>query len=305
MKKNQEYFIQVQLGSGGQLYGTKEFNELIEDQKTVIETKLQHMTDIMTFLSELKETIETGGISMRAPFLPVSARLSHIYQEISAVGFDRVRSMNETMDEIVFGTRDSQGRDHLLTVTLPAHYPFAPPHIVAYLPITLERQLPMTKVIKQHEDAVNIYQAFFDCMDGLDHHLKVVEPDHPTRSDVWRKFALGHHCSMHLEIADPLAPWEKPIIRLFGSEKRVEDLRRAWDHATWNKEIGLYQNLLNIFQLVSNKHSEKEDYTNTADIECGICYSYKLDNGETPETACKLCHRGFHSTCLFHVSTRY
>lgn len=58
---------------------------------------------------------------------------------------------------------------------------------------------------------------------------------------------------------------------------------------------------MNIFQLVSNESAEKEDYTNTTDIECGICYSYKLENGEAPETICKLCHRGYHSICLYHV----
>ncbi len=56
--------------------------------------------------------------------------------------------------------------------------------------------------------------------------------------------------------------------------------------------------------MVPDEKQGQEDYTNTTDIECGICYSYKLENGEAPETICKLCNRGFHSTCLYHVSSK-
>lgn len=52
---------------------------------------------------------------------------------------------------------------------------------------------------------------------------------------------------------------------------------------------------------------ETEDYTNTSDLECGICYSYKLDHGELPEVICSnsSCNRGFHSLCLYEVSVQY
>ncbi|RCI02025.1 hypothetical protein CU098_000389, partial [Rhizopus stolonifer] len=268
----------------GQIFGTKELNELMNDQKKLIKTKLHEATDIMVFLSELKETLESTHTLKVNAFQPVSTRLSHIYQEISMVGFDKVQSMNETMDEIIFNTRDEKGRDHALKVTLPINYPFVVPQIVAHLPVSIEISPSIATLVRQHEQIVHRYQNVFNCLDELDQHMKVVDPENPKRDEMWRKIALGHHCSLHLEIVNPLLPFDKPQIMLFGGEKRVGDLRKAWERAAWNKEISLYANLMNIFQLVSNESAEKEDYTNTTDIECGICYSYKLENGEAPET---------------------
>lgn len=81
----------------------------------------------------------------------------------------------------------------------------------------------------------------------------------------------------------------------------INDKKQVYSCIFRNKSLPLHTNLLTIFQLVPNDKQEQEDYTNASDIECAICYSYKLENGETPETICKLCNRGFHSTCLYQV----
>jgi hypothetical protein len=70
-----------------------------------------------------------------------------------------------------------------------------------------------------------------------------------------------------------------------------------------DKHVSMHVNLLNMFQISQNdKQVVEEDYTNTSDLECGICYSYKLDK-ELPEVICSntLCNRGFHSLCLYEV----
>ncbi|KAG0744968.1 hypothetical protein G6F57_000318 [Rhizopus arrhizus] len=280
--QKQEYLIQVQLGPGGQLFGTKELNELIDNKKTLIENKLHEAKDIMTFLLEFKEIIEesiTSESNEITTFQPMSSKISHIYQELSIIGFDKVHYMSETMDEILFKTIY-----HELKVTLPSNYPFAPPQIIAYIPTQIESSLSIADIVNRHEQIIHQHQKLFDCLDDLDKHMRILEPEKPNRSDTWRKIALGHHCSLYLEITDPMSPFDKPQIRLFGSEKRVENLRKAWDHTFWDKEVALHVNLLNIFQLVPDEKQGQEDYTNTTDIECGICYSYKLENGEAPET---------------------
>ncbi|CEI97836.1 hypothetical protein RMCBS344292_11961 [Rhizopus microsporus] len=218
---------------------------------------------------------------------------------------------------IIIRRRDMSDREHELKVILPSNYPFTAPHIIADTPVpiqsslsltTIVRQhqtiidqssLSLTTIVRQHQTIIGQHQDLFNCLDDLDRHMRILEPEHPKRSELWRKIALSHHCSLYLEIVDPLLPFNKPQIRLFGSESRVENLRRVWDQAKWNKSLPLHTNLLTIFQLVPNDKQEQEDYTNASDIECAICYSYKLENGETPETICKLCNRGFHSTCLY------
>jgi hypothetical protein len=73
---------------------------------------------------------------------------------------------------------------------------------------------------------------------------------------------------------------------------------------TRNKNLSIHQNLLDSFQLVDNDNDAYEDYTTTGDIECGICYSYKLNNSDTPDIICSniSCSRGFHYQCLYEVS---
>jgi hypothetical protein len=56
-KKNKEYYLQVQLGPKGKIFGSKELNELIAKRHDVITTKLQQANDIMNFLTEFKETL--------------------------------------------------------------------------------------------------------------------------------------------------------------------------------------------------------------------------------------------------------
>lgn len=129
--------------------------------------------------------------------------------------------------------RDSRNRYHELKVTLPSNYPFVPPQIIAYIPTQIESSLSIADIVNRHEQIIRQHQKLFDCLDDLDKHMRILEPEKPNRSDTWRKIALGHHCSLYLEITDPMSPFDKPQIRLFGSEKRVENLRKAWDHTFW------------------------------------------------------------------------
>lgn len=57
--------------------------------------------------------------------------------------------------------------------------------------------------------------------------------------------------------------------------------------------------MISIFQL--KQDNIEEDYLTTGDIECGICYSYKLSDTSIPDVICSntLCSRGFHHSCLY------
>jgi hypothetical protein len=71
-----------------------------------------------------------------------------------------------------------------------------------------------------------------------------------------------------------------------------------------NKDGPIHTNLLSIFQLVqSHDGNTTEDYTNKNDVECGICYAYKLNDTTIPDIICtnQSCIRGFHYQCLYEV----
>lgn len=63
--------------------------------------------------------------------------------------------------------------------------------------------------------------------------MTILEPDKPTRADVWRRIALGHHCSLEIEL-NIEAPMDiKPKARFFGNLSRVKDLKEKWAISEW------------------------------------------------------------------------
>ena len=91
----------------------------------------------------------------------------------------------------------------------------------------------------------------------------------------------------------------KRVCVLFFNNKLIVTFR--------DKQKPIYENLLETFQLVADEQQRSTDYTKTGDIECGICYSYKLNGVETPDTICAnaQCNRGFHYPCLYQVRLHF
>ncbi|KAI8984661.1 WD-repeat region-domain-containing protein [Mycotypha africana] len=318
---NVEYEIKVQLGDEGTLTGEKKFLELLEQQQQrgstiqdVITKKLRHATDIMLFLTDLQELLEAPPTSVTQPlqsqqqqhsFRYDHDRFVYIYNELLNVGYDQVHEISEDMTNITFKINDTQGRAHFVKVILPLTYPLSKPKVVCNLPVPIEHNRTITEIIQQHRVIIDRYQKLFDCLDDLDQHMRILEPENPTRSDNWRRIALGHHCSMEVDLSSNLeTPLSvKPRVRFLGSMNRVKDLKAQWALYKWDKDRPMSENLLEAFQMVSNTENNNvhEDYTNIGDIECGICYSYKLNQKDTPDIICanESCNRGFHYQCLY------
>ncbi|KAL7312772.1 hypothetical protein PS15m_008498 [Mucor circinelloides] len=304
--KNMEYQIQLQLGPQGYLHGQESLSKLFSDYpqaRDLIETKLHQATDVMSFLSEFKEIIETTAIAENNKFSYSHDRYSLIYNDIKKVGFENVEEISDDMLEITLRSVDEQDRKHLVKVNLPSNYPFATPKAEWDLPVAISNYTTLASILAQHRALVIRFQSFFNCMDDLDKHMRIIEPDKPKRGDTWRKIALGHHCSLEIQINAESPLDMKPKIRFFGNANRVKDLQSKWKESTWNKHLSIHQNLLDSFQLVSGSTDAYEDYTTTGDIECGICYSYKLNNTDTPDIICSnvSCNRGFHYQCIYEV----
>jgi E3 ubiquitin-protein ligase FANCL len=131
---------------------------------------------------------------------------------------------------------DDANRKHVLQVSLPTNYPFVSPQITCELPVKLQQtasSLSLPQIYIKHQQLVNTYQPLFNCLDDLDQHMKILEPDKPNKSHIWRRIALGHHCSFEIEL-NPEAPMDmKPKIRFFGNLSRVKDLKDKWSNSEW------------------------------------------------------------------------
>ncbi|KAI8364235.1 WD-repeat region-domain-containing protein [Blakeslea trispora] len=299
-----EYLIQIQFEHPRSLQGDQQLHALLQPQLKQVESQLNQATDIYSFLGDLKDLLEVNKPSKITSFNYAHDRYAYIVNELSQVGYDRVHDLSEGMTSVVFQTIDHAKRVHLIELELPPKYPLIPSKLISCpLPTSIDiTGRGLRDILVQHETLVHQYQALFDCLDDLDKHMRILEPEQPTRADCWRRIALGFHCSLDIEL-NPDGPVNtKPNkVRFFGNASRTSDLKKKWASKIWDKQKSMHQNLLDTFQIVANEQQQSTDYTKTGDIECGICYSYKLNGEETPEIICPntLCNRGFHYPCLY------
>jgi E3 ubiquitin-protein ligase FANCL len=157
----------------------------------------------------------------------------------------------------------------------------------------------LKQLVDQFTDIVERYHDLFACLDELDGKMRILEPEMPKRSDTWRLIGLGHHCSVHIEL-DKHQPRHQPSnVRFFGNQARVKGLKATWQSSEWDESQTPWHNIQRILQGVVVEH-KKQDYTQVGEIECGICYFYKLHDGTIPDIICtnELCSRSYHPVCL-------
>ncbi|KAI8381298.1 WD-repeat region-domain-containing protein [Radiomyces spectabilis] len=299
--------------SRGTLYTSPRMQHILRHHTEQIQRMLDQSDDLTLFLTELKNILEHDerivASSMTAHSLS-SNHYSILVAELKRVGYHTIQSMSDTMDKIDLEILDDRERSHIVRLTIPHNYPVTPATASADLPGTLDAAATsgtsLTTIVENIQSVIHVYQDLFDCMDELDTMTRILDPDHPTRKDMWRRIALGHHCSLHLEI-DPQHPRQVPKVRFFGNVKRVASLKEKWHSALdqWDSEERPFQNLCKVLQLPGQHPTSQDSQGASGDTECAICYAYKLQHGgqaaQTPDVICanEQCNRGFHPSCLY------
>eukprot|EP00644_Phytophthora_capsici_P016511 jgi/Phyca11/529968/estExt2_fgenesh1_pm.C_PHYCAscaffold_520045 len=179
------------------------------------------------------------------------------------------------------------------------------------------------EILKQFESFLGRFQAFWDVLDAVDAAACVLEPHHPTRATGRRRLALERHASVQFEV-DPMHPTVVlSELNFFGSQASVGVLRERWDKnasSKWDETQQLHKNLEKVLEVVlpSPKTTKPDEFA----VECGICYSYRLEEDDIeeekqgsagivrkvteegsriPDRLCENpnCNRPFHAKCLF------
>eukprot|EP01027_Heterolobosea_sp_BB2_P011504 GEZU01016744.1.p1 GENE.GEZU01016744.1~~GEZU01016744.1.p1 ORF type:complete len:153 (+),score=10.88 GEZU01016744.1:140-598(+) len=113
-----------------------------------------------------------------------------------------------------------------------------------------------------------------------------------------RRIGIGNHSSLQIEL-DPLCPRGVPECRFLGADSVVVPLRDKLNQnilAQWDYTDTPRNNLQRVLgiEFPRPKEALKEDFS----VECGICYSYRLNN-QIPDKVCDNCCMPFHRVCLF------
>ncbi|KAI9269011.1 Fanconi anemia complex, subunit FancL, WD-repeat containing domain protein [Phascolomyces articulosus] len=335
---NDEYFVEVHLPENNQnarVYGDSGLRYVLQEiNEQELMNRLNQCEDITLFLSELKTILEEHGATHKnndALKFSTVKRYKALMSELKEIGFDKVSHVNDAFDTIKFEISD-QGRIYIVQAHIPSTYPLTPIKMILDGPSHHDSPPPTTTMMTMvHQEKgstttihptlhaamqycdewIEIYRDYFVCMDELDQKTRILDPDQPMGKDTWRRIALKGHCSLHLEL-DPKYPRTGlKAMRFYGSDKNMKSFQQLWENQAhhWDNHHSPYENLRRIFgaQLMPKVSNDQQTDTST-DVECAICYAYKLEHEElgllTPDVICTndQCNRGFHPSCVSEVN---
>eukprot|EP00850_Spirogloea_muscicola_P005053 SM000022S07267 [mRNA] locus=s22:818764:821402:- [translate_table: standard] len=234
--------------------------------------RLDQSQTLTDFFLELRDMLEKLVRVDRAPQLAPAAFYSLLLDELAQVGWERMAWLSPDLHAADFHLCDSAGRQHALRLTFPATYPEHPPTASTDLPEELTLQwikgASLQSVLAQFEEALKLYQELWNCIDDLDANTLVLEPERPTRSDTFRRIALG-------------------------SDAAVGQSRDSLEAnlGGWSTDRMLRTNLeraLGVSLPGPSSVAAAEDVTS----DCGICYMYRLVGYEQHAAVCKTAAEG-------------
>lgn len=277
---------------------------LLIDCLDILQQRLNQCGSLTEFLQEMERIIEKAmetKQTMMSQKEPVSC--GKIISEIDNLGWDKLVTIDAQFTWLEFVYTDSRGRCHYLKVKLHPKHPEEKPECVTKLPVPFNPhwtiKTTLQSLYEQFSHSVESFQSFWNNMETLDKHTWVLEPDSPNFSAVYRRIAVSSSASLQITV-DPKQPNLLPDCRFLGADHSIKLLKQTMNSNmyNWNPEVTLLDNLQTLLdiQFPSPSTSKKEEFS----MDCGICYSYKLDT-ELPSEVCNdsRCQQAFHHSCLF------
>lgn len=295
-------------------FADKRLHTLLQPCLLSLQQRLQSATHPHEFLLELRDLAERQIAQTHtnthtfASGLPSAQFYELLLSEISNIGWQKVASITENMRVLDLLVTSSANRTHTINITLPIDYPLHPPKCITSLPVEFHLDWypdsTLAALLRQFKEQVEAFRDFFHAMSDLDEHTNILEPEHPTMRETYRRLMLDGHCSLRIDI-DPQQPIKGfPECRFLGSEAAITPFKERL-----NRNIHLWdmsgrtlprENLQRVLEIEFCKsEGENRGEGEGEGTECGICYAYRLEEA-VPDVACDLpeCGKAYHSKCL-------
>uniref|UniRef100_A0A670I695 E3 ubiquitin-protein ligase FANCL n=1 Tax=Podarcis muralis TaxID=64176 RepID=A0A670I695_PODMU len=321
--QGRDFHIRILLPSDLQLKNARiqcswYLKKLLDGYQQILKQRLQHSSDLVSFMVELKTVLEVALRNTQEVHAPPSPYYySGVIGDIETLGWNKtVRACNidrgltarvvfvdPGFSTIRLKAEDSCGREHLITLKLNPKYPTEPPDCLVDLPVQFSVSwIPESSLLSIHSQflaALESLKEFWNALDEIDEKTWVLEPEKPTRSATMRRIAVGNNISINIEV-DPRHPTMLPECYFLGADHVVNPLKVKLNSNIhlWDPELSLLQNLKEVLEIdfPSREALEKSDFS----MDCGICYAYRLD-GTIPDQVCDdpRCGQPFHQACLY------
>eukprot|EP00043_Microstomoeca_roanoka_P006216 m.61174 g.61174 ORF g.61174 m.61174 type:complete len:434 (-) comp13324_c0_seq6:294-1595(-) len=319
-RRQQQYksFSGVLQTSGGQYWMTLrvfvdhiEFHpewrlqRLLEPSKVQVEMLLKSSQNPHQFCIQLEALVERiiTAQSLQEG-LPNSA-VQRLLRDLSAIGPEHILHVSPSFQEIQLGLSDSNGRQHTCSIVLSGAYPVRAPRCQTTLPISFapewSEQAGLVGLYTQFENAIADLQEFWNDVQELYDNTRVLDPATFDFSATIFRIAIAADANASIQITmDPYRPRASPRFQFLGPDHAVAPLVSALSNHSWDGTQSLTFNLQAV--LGPFRAAGESDHITTEDVsavECGVCYTYKLDS-VFPDEVCpnKRCSRAFHAACL-------
>ncbi|KAM6916552.1 E3 ubiquitin-protein ligase FANCL [Xenentodon cancila] len=281
-----------------------QLKHLLRGYEHIVKQRLYQSTDLSSFMVELKTVLEVGLKKLpECRSIPPPQYYSQLISEMETLGWDKMLFIDMEFQRLKLMAEDSAGRQHILSVRLKSKHPAEAPECSADLPvplaITWTPQSTLEQLYSQFLLVLESLTELWDVLDEIDSRTWVLEPEKPSRSDTMRRIAIGNNLSIKVEV-NPRHPKMLPVCCLLGAEHAVTPLRdklNANMHL-WNPDASVMHNLQDVLEIEfpSPATHEKSSFN----VDCGICYSYRLEN-TIPDQVCNdpRCGQPFHQACLY------
>ena len=156
-------------------------------------------------------------------------------------------------------------------------------------------------------ERVELLKDARDALSDVDANCKVLEPIPPSNSDLHRQVVVKSGVFLHIRI-DPEASSSSslPHLAFFGRDEEVAILRAnlAKNADDFDAEFGLVAALEKLLEVEFPRGEDVDQDRDAFNVDCGICYGYKLENEELksvsfPDISCGKCSKSFHRECLY------
>jgi len=296
---------------------------LLRPHVSMIRNRMRQSQTLREFLDELRDLVELALCSNRGTFgkpqgMINPKRLQDLLAQIDEVGWSNVEEIGDAMKDLRVTVKDERSRSHKIRLILPPTWPSKPPVAHLDVPIVDGKAAEDAKggrlrdIVERCRLRLNTFHDFWRVVEDFDKNTYVLEPANPSRSSTCRRVVLQRHCSIQVDI-DPLRPLALCEIRFLGSDSVTGPLIAKLNSGLgdWKSDALPRENLENILEIKFPAAEEKE--TTDFDMECGICYSYRLDSSDSvddgagkgnagggPDRMCDNanCGRPFHRSCL-------
>ncbi|XP_067119977.1 E3 ubiquitin-protein ligase FANCL isoform X2 [Centruroides vittatus] len=277
--------------------------QLVKSGYNIVEV-LERCNSLDEFLIELQNHLEQQiRLENKANVIELPpSYYKDLLVQLEKLGWKKLKYINDQWNKIHLEAIDSCGRSHILQLIIPNDYPNKMPECITNLPqfnLNTLKKTNLDVIYKEFESKLKDYQIFWNCMDEIDNNVWVLEPNHPSREDCKRRIAIGPNSSLQINV-DPNNPTAIPECYFYGPEQIVGPLKGLFrsNLETWNENCSLLYNLQSLLNI--NFPLKSEINREELHLDCGICYSYQLNN-TLPDILCEnsKCLQPYHLNCLY------